>query len=124
MLNAGHQRNRPAVRMVGNGPDMKPGKFPTFAMAALAGLGDLPDTIMDRSVVVRMRALEEAPWAEKVPRPGPAAGHLPHLRGPRRASGRGRKRCPLDGSWRRADVCGPAGGQGSGTGAYLRGSVG
>ncbi|MBV6703434.1 DUF3631 domain-containing protein [Kitasatospora aureofaciens] len=55
VLNAGHQRNRPAVRMVGNGPDMRPGKFPTFAMAALAGIGDLPDTIMDRSVVVRMR---------------------------------------------------------------------
>ncbi|GAB7181787.1 protein DUF3631 [Kitasatospora sp. Ki12] len=55
VLNAGHQRNRPAIRMVGNGPDMRPGKFPTFAMAALAGIGDLPDTIMDRSVVVRMR---------------------------------------------------------------------
>ncbi|WP_435823954.1 DUF3631 domain-containing protein [Kitasatospora aureofaciens] len=55
VLNAGHQRNRPAVRIVGNGPDMRPGKFPTFAMAALAGIGDLPDTIMDRSVVVRMR---------------------------------------------------------------------
>ncbi len=24
-------------------------------MAALAGIGDLPDTIMDRSVVIRMR---------------------------------------------------------------------
>jgi hypothetical protein len=28
---------------------------PTFAMAALASIGDLPDTIMDRAVVVRMR---------------------------------------------------------------------
>ncbi|AKN73650.1 hypothetical protein QR97_31295 [Streptomyces sp. PBH53] len=30
-------------------------RFHTFAMAALAGIGDLPDTIMDRSVVMRIR---------------------------------------------------------------------
>ncbi|MFD0528878.1 DUF3631 domain-containing protein [Kitasatospora arboriphila] len=53
LLNAGHQRNRPTLRVVG--PDHKVVKFPTFAMAALAGIGDLPDTIMDRSVVIRMR---------------------------------------------------------------------
>lgn len=53
LLNAGHQRNRPTLRVTG--PEHKPVKFPTFAMAALAGIGDLPDTIMDRSVVVRMR---------------------------------------------------------------------
>ncbi|WSK08665.1 DUF3631 domain-containing protein [Kitasatospora sp. NBC_01300] len=53
LLNAGHQRNRPTLRV--SGPDHKPMKFPTFAMAALAGIGDLPDTIMDRSVVIRMR---------------------------------------------------------------------
>ena len=29
--------------------------IPTFAMAALAGIGALPDTIMDRAVVIRMR---------------------------------------------------------------------
>ncbi|MFI9269398.1 DUF3631 domain-containing protein [Kitasatospora sp. NPDC052896] len=55
VLNAGHQRNRPALRIVGGGPEMRPGKFPTFAMAALAGIGNLPDTIMDRAVVIRMR---------------------------------------------------------------------
>ncbi|MFH9353504.1 DUF3631 domain-containing protein [Kitasatospora sp. NPDC017646] len=53
LLNAGHQRNRPTLRV--SGPDHKVMKFPTFAMAALAGIGDLPDTIMDRSVVIRMR---------------------------------------------------------------------
>ena len=37
------------------GPEHTPVAFPTFAMAALAGIGDLPDTIMDRSVVIRMR---------------------------------------------------------------------
>lgn len=37
------------------GPEHKPTAFPTFAMAALAGIGDLPDTVMDRAVVIRMR---------------------------------------------------------------------
>ncbi|MDZ4178027.1 MAG: DUF3631 domain-containing protein [Coriobacteriia bacterium] len=53
ILNAGHQRNRPYIRW-----DMKARQredCPTFAMAALASIGDLPDTIMDRSVIVRMR---------------------------------------------------------------------
>ncbi|MDJ0342600.1 DUF3631 domain-containing protein [Streptomyces sp. H10-C2] len=53
LLNAGHQRDRYVLRVVGN--DHTPHRFHTFAMAALAGIGDLPDTIMDRSIVVRMR---------------------------------------------------------------------
>ncbi|MFF3547150.1 DUF3631 domain-containing protein [Streptomyces platensis] len=53
LLNSGHHRNRPTTRVAGN--DHQPTKFRTFAMAALAGIGDLPDTIMDRSVVIRMR---------------------------------------------------------------------
>jgi hypothetical protein len=53
IINAGHSRNRPYIRW-----DMlarKPEHCPTFAMAALAGIGALPDTITDRSVVVKMR---------------------------------------------------------------------
>ncbi|WP_253911617.1 DUF3631 domain-containing protein [Streptomyces sp. CNQ-509] len=53
LLNAGHQRNRPAWRITG--PEHEPRSFPTFAMAALAGIGDLPDTIMDRAIVIRMQ---------------------------------------------------------------------
>ncbi|MFF7155336.1 DUF3631 domain-containing protein [Streptomyces sp. NPDC008139] len=53
LLNAGHQRNRPTTRVAG--AEHKPVKFPTFAMAAIAGIGDLPDTIMDRAVIIRMR---------------------------------------------------------------------
>ncbi|MFJ8952219.1 DUF3631 domain-containing protein [Streptomyces sp. NPDC102381] len=53
LLNAGHQRNRPAWRI--SGSEHKPTAFPTFAMAALAGIGDLPDTIMDRAIVIRMQ---------------------------------------------------------------------
>ncbi|RKT84855.1 Protein of unknown function [Saccharopolyspora antimicrobica] len=53
LLNAGHQRNRPAKRY-----DAAAGRvesIPTFAMAALAGIGAMPDTIEDRAVIVRMR---------------------------------------------------------------------
>ncbi|MGW1431861.1 DUF3631 domain-containing protein [Streptomyces sp. NPDC002431] len=57
LLNAGHQRGRYVTRVVGN--DHTPHQFATFAMAALAGIGDLPDTIMDRSVVIRMRRRAE-----------------------------------------------------------------
>ena len=53
LLNAGHQRNRPALRCVG--PNREPAEFPTFAMAALAGIGTMPDTITDRAVNITMR---------------------------------------------------------------------
>jgi hypothetical protein len=53
LLNAGHQRNRPTIRWDSNTRSLE--KIPTFAMAALAGIGAMPDTIEDRAVVVRMR---------------------------------------------------------------------
>src|SRR6185312_10289786 len=53
LLNAGHQRGRPALRCVG--PMQKPTEFPTFAMAAVAGIGKMPDTIVDRGVNISQR---------------------------------------------------------------------
>lgn len=53
LLNAGHQRNRPAKRY--DAATNRVESIPTFAMAALAGIGAMPDTIEDRAVVVRMR---------------------------------------------------------------------
>ena len=53
ILNAGHPRNRPYIRW--DMASRQPEHCPTFAMAALAGIGDLPDTITDRAVVVPMR---------------------------------------------------------------------
>ena len=53
LLNSGFQRGQGALRCVG--PQQVPTLFATFAMAALAGIGGLPDTILDRSVCVRMR---------------------------------------------------------------------
>jgi Protein of unknown function (DUF3631) len=53
LLNAGHQRNRPMLRWDVTTRTLD--QLDTFAMALLAAIGDLPDTIMDRAVVVRMR---------------------------------------------------------------------
>ncbi|QLL10095.1 DUF3631 domain-containing protein [Mycobacterium vicinigordonae] len=53
LINAGYQRNRPALRCVG--PRHEPTEFATFAMAALAGIGAMPDTITDRAVNITMR---------------------------------------------------------------------
>ena len=53
LLNAGHQRGRPAIRW-----DVKTRQLDeceTFAMAALAGIGHLPDTIEDRGIGIDMR---------------------------------------------------------------------
>lgn len=53
LLNAGHQRNRPAKRY--DAASNRVESIPTFAMAALAGIGAMPDTIEDRAVIIRMR---------------------------------------------------------------------
>ena len=53
LLNAGFQRGLSFGRTVG--PTHTPTDFPTFAMAALAGIKRLPDTIEDRAVVVPMQ---------------------------------------------------------------------
>ncbi|GLZ13671.1 hypothetical protein Acsp04_39060 [Actinomadura sp. NBRC 104425] len=53
LINAGHQRGRPYVRW--DATLRQPEHCPTFAMAALAGIGSLPDTIEDRAVIVKMR---------------------------------------------------------------------
>ena len=53
LLNAGHQRNRNTIRW--NHQKQQIEEIPTFAMAALAGIGSMPDTIEDRAVVIKMR---------------------------------------------------------------------
>jgi hypothetical protein len=53
LLNAGFERDNPALRY--NAGHNKVEELGTFAMAALAGIGAMPDTIEDRAVVIRMR---------------------------------------------------------------------
>lgn len=92
LLNAGHQRNRPALRYDANTQRVE--KIATFAMAAMAGIGAAPDTIEDRAVVVHMRRRagreKVRPWRIMRDRPMVAAigaelaewlgGHLDVLR--------------------------------------------
>jgi len=53
MLNAGHRKGAVIPRCTGLQHDVT--LFPVYAAVALAGLGDLPATLMSRSVVIRMR---------------------------------------------------------------------
>ncbi|MGW4424004.1 DUF3631 domain-containing protein [Streptosporangium sp. NPDC004631] len=53
LINAGFQRNRPYIRW--DATIRRPETCPTFAMVALAGIGNMPDTIMDRAVIIKMR---------------------------------------------------------------------
>lgn len=53
LLNAGYRRGAKIPRCVGAQHEVR--QFDVFSAVALAGLGDLPDTVMTRAVVVRMR---------------------------------------------------------------------
>lgn len=52
-INAGHSRGAPYIRWDMNSRNLE--ECPTFAMAVVGGIGDMPDTIEDRAVVVSMR---------------------------------------------------------------------
>ncbi|MGW0663047.1 DUF3631 domain-containing protein [Streptodolium elevatio] len=54
-LNAGHRRSGVTYRCVGDGSSQSVQAFPSFCAVAVAGLGSLPDTILTRSVIIRMR---------------------------------------------------------------------
>lgn len=55
IVNSGHRKGATVgrVEMVGQKAELR--RFPVYAPVALAGIGNLPDTILDRSVIVRMR---------------------------------------------------------------------
>ena len=55
ILNAGYRRGAVVMRCVGAGAKLKVRSFPSFCPVALAVIGDLPETIISRAVVVRMR---------------------------------------------------------------------
>jgi hypothetical protein len=55
LLNAGHRRGAVAGRCVVKGKIIETEEIPAYCAVALAGLGNLPDTILTRSIVVRMR---------------------------------------------------------------------
>lgn len=55
LLNAGHRKGAVAGRCVVRGKVVETEEIPAYCAVALAGLGNLPDTILSRSVIVRMR---------------------------------------------------------------------
>ena len=55
LLNAGHRRHGVAGRCVVRGKQVFTEEISAYCAVALAGLGGLPDTILSRSVIVRMR---------------------------------------------------------------------
>ncbi|MEU9807584.1 DUF3631 domain-containing protein [Mycobacterium sp. NPDC050853] len=73
MLNAGHRKGAVAGRCVIRGKTVETEEIPAYCAVALAGLNDLPDTIMTRSVIVRMRRRKPdekvEPWRARINRP-------------------------------------------------------
>ncbi|HVI57729.1 MAG TPA: DUF3631 domain-containing protein [Luteimonas sp.] len=73
LLNSGYRRGASAGRCVAKGKEIVAEDFPTYCPVALAGLGSLPDTILTRSVIIRMRrrSPDEAvePYRQRVNRP-------------------------------------------------------
>jgi hypothetical protein len=55
LLNAGHRRGAVAGRCVVKGKIVETEEIPAYCAVALAGLGWLPDTLLSRSVIIRMR---------------------------------------------------------------------
>jgi hypothetical protein len=55
LLNSGHRRGATAGRCVVHGRTVETEEINSYAAVALAGLGWLPDTILSRSIIVRMR---------------------------------------------------------------------
>jgi hypothetical protein len=65
VVNAGHRKGATVGRVEMDGKTGKLVRFPVYAPVALAGIGDLPDTILDRAVIVRMR--RRAPGEQVTP---------------------------------------------------------
>lgn len=55
LLNAGHRKASTAGRCVIKGKEILTEELPAYCAVALAGLGYLPDTILSRSIVIKMR---------------------------------------------------------------------
>jgi hypothetical protein len=55
LLNGGYRRGATVARVVGEGKKMRVQRFSVFAATVLAAIGDLPDTIESRAIIVPMR---------------------------------------------------------------------
>ena len=64
LLNAGHRKGAVAGRCVVRGKQVFTEEIPAYSAVALAGLGGLPDTILSRAVVIRMRRRAQSEHVE------------------------------------------------------------
>lgn len=64
LLNAGHRKGAVAGRCYMNGKTVETEEILAYCAVALAGLGHLPDTILSRSIVIRMRRRSAAERVE------------------------------------------------------------
>ena len=65
LLNSGHRRGAVTGRCVVRGKIVETEEISSYAAVALAGLGWLPDTILSRSIIIRMR--RRAPLESVIP---------------------------------------------------------
>ncbi|MFD5564983.1 DUF3631 domain-containing protein [Kitasatospora griseola] len=72
LINAGHRRTGHVLRCVGVGRDRSVQTIPVYFALAIAGTSDLPDPIMSRSIVVRMRRANTPAFESRHPE---ADGH-------------------------------------------------
>jgi uncharacterized protein DUF3631 len=76
LLNAGHRKGAVAGRCVARGQTVETEELPAYCAVALAGIGDLPDTILPRSIIVPMRRRSPKELVEPYrPRLHDPAGH-------------------------------------------------
>jgi hypothetical protein len=109
-INSGHRRGATFGRCVVRGKIIETEEIESYAAVALAGLGWLPDTIMSRSVVIRMRRRAPDEHVE-------AFRHRVHAPGPMPTVGRmgghgcrcSRTGAPRHAHWRRGPQCGYVG---------------
>jgi hypothetical protein len=79
LLNAGHRRHSTAGRCVVKGKNIETEDLSAYCAVALAGIGNLPDTITGRSIILKMRRRapneKVLPWRERVYRQEAALLH-------------------------------------------------
>jgi hypothetical protein len=65
ILNTGHQRSGKASCCVGQGTDISYRDFSTFCAKVIAGIGNLPDTVADRAIPIRLKRAAPGIGVEK-----------------------------------------------------------
>ncbi len=66
LLNAGNRKGTPALRCVGQGAALEVRAFPVFGPKILAGIGDIPPTLADRSLRIRLERLAPGERVERL----------------------------------------------------------